>query len=85
MMDELGLSAKDVRNLTSEKRSTKRGRPKKAAAGKKTNPRKGKKIAPKYSIKVGKETHKWTGRGRTPQVFKDLLEKGGSLEQCLIK
>ena len=84
MMAKMGLSAADVKKLmaTPDKRK---------AAGKKTpakgkrGPRRGKKIAPKYQLKVGKVTHKWTGRGRMPLVFKTFVEKGGTLEKCLIK
>ena len=83
MMAKMGLSATDVRKLVATP-------PKRKAAGKKrtnrkTSPRKGKKVAPKYRLKVGKDTYQWTGRGRTPLVFKKHLDNGGSLEQCLIK
>ena len=85
MMDKMGLSGEDVRGLSSKKAPAKRGRPKKTAARKKAGPKKGTKVAPKYQIKVGKQTHKWTGRGRMPLVFKEYVEKGGALEKCLIK
>jgi DNA-binding protein H-NS len=85
MMDKMGLSAEDMRGLSSKKAPAKRGRPKKTAGKRKANPKKGTKVAPKYQIKVGKKTHKWTGRGRMPLVFKDYVEKGGALEKCLIK
>ena len=85
MMDKMGLSAEDMRGLSSKKAPAKRGRPKKAAAKRKAGPKKGTKVAPKYQIKVGNQTHKWTGRGRMPLVFKDYVEKGGALEKCLIK
>ena len=84
MMAKMGLSAADVKKLMATPAKRK-------AAGKKTpekgkrGPRKGKKVAPKYQLKVGKETHKWTGRGRMPLVFKTFVEKGGALEKCLIK
>lgn len=84
MMAKMGLSAADVKKLMATPAKRK-------AAGKKTpekgkrGPRKGKKVAPKYQLKVGKETHKWTGRGRMPLVFKTFVEKGGTLEKCLIK
>ena len=83
MMAKMGLSAADVKKLIATP-------PKRKAASKKTTnpkagPRKGKKVAPKYQIKAGKETHKWTGRGRMPLVFKAFVEKGGTLEQCLIE
>lgn len=85
MMDKMGLSTEDIRGLSSKKAPAKRGRPKKSSADKKVSARKGKKVAPKYSLKSGEETHKWTGRGRMPLVFKEFVENGGSLEECLIK
>ena len=85
MMDKMGLSAEDVRGLSSKKAPAKRGRPKKTTARKKAGPKKGTKVAPKYQIKVGKQAHQWTGRGRMPLVFKEYVEKGGALEKCLIK
>ena len=85
MIDKMGLSAEDIRDLSSKKAPAKRGRPKKAAAKRKAGPKKGTKVAPKYQIKVGKQTHKWTGRGHMPLVFKEFVEKGGSLEKLLIK
>ena len=89
MMTEMGLSAADVRGLGSTKTKRRPGRPKKAAAKRKVTakkgPKKGTKVAPKYQLKVGKQTHKWTGRGRMPLVFKEHVAKGGSLEKCLIK
>lgn len=85
MMDKMGLSAEDVRGLSSKKAPAKRGRPKKTAARKKAGPKKGTKVPPKYAIKVGKETHQWTGRGRMPLAFKEYVEKGGALEKCLIR
>ena len=85
MMDKMGLSVEDMRALSSKKGPAKRGRPKKTAAKRKTGPKKGTTVAPKYQIKAGKQTHKWTGRGRMPLVFKAFVENGGSLEQCLIK
>ena len=89
MMTEMGLSAADVRGLDSAKAKKRPGRPKKAAtkrkAAAKKGPKKGTKVAPKYQLKVCKQTHKWTGRGRMPLVFKEHVAKGSSLEKCLIK
>ena len=88
-MKEMGLSASDVKGSSGAKAKKRPGRPKKAAAKRKAaakkGPKKGTKVAPKYQLKVGKQTHKWTGRGRMPLVFKEHVEKGGSLENCLIK
>ena len=73
---KLGLCPEDVAGLIGKKGVVGRGKTKKPAA---------KKVAPKYTIKVGKETYRWSGRGRMPLVFKEFLQKGGSLEDCLIK
>ena len=84
MMAKMGLSAADVKKLMAAP-AKRKAAAKKTPAKRKTGPRKGKKVAPKYQLKVGKETHKWTGRGRMPLVFKEFAEKNGSLEKCLIK
>ena len=89
MMTEMGLSAADVRGLGGAKAKKRPGRPKKVAAKRKAaakkGPKRGTKVAPKYQLKVGKQTHVWTGRGRMPLVFKEHVAKGGSLEKCLIE
>lgn len=84
MMAKMGLSAADVKKLmaTTGKR---KAASKKTKAKRKAGPRKGKKVAPKYQLKVGKEVYRWTGRGRMPLVFKEFVETGGSLDKCLIK
>ena len=84
MMAKMGLSAADVKKLMTTPIKRK-GASEKTTAERKTGPRKGKKVAPKYQLKVGKEIHKWTGRGRMPLVFKEFVGKGGSLDKCLIK
>jgi DNA-binding protein H-NS len=84
MMAKMELSAVDVKKLMATPPKRKAAGKKNPATGK-TGPRKGKKVAPKYQLKVDKEIHKWTGRGRMPLVFKAFVEKGGSLERCLIK
>ena len=73
MMDELGISPEDI---VASKKST--------PTKKTTGPKKGNKVAPKYQITVDGQTHKWTGRGRTPVVFKHHIDQGGSLDDCLI-
>ena len=84
MMAKMGISAADVQKLAGVK-TKRKAVGKKATSKRKTGPRKGKKVAPKYQLKVGKETHQWTGRGRMPLVFKEFAEKNGSLDKCLIK
>lgn len=89
MMAEMGLSAADIRDSGRANIKKRVGRPKKTTAKRKANPKrgpkKGTKVAPKYQLKVGTQTHKWTGRGRMPLVFKEHVAKGNSLESCLIK
>jgi DNA-binding protein H-NS len=74
MMDEMGISAADITRTSKSKGKGKRA----------TGSKKGNKVAPKYQISVDGVTHQWTGRGRTPVVFKSLVENGGSLDDCLI-
>ena len=74
MMDELGISAEDI--VASKKPAS--------VKKKATGPKKGNKVAPKYQITVDGQTFKWTGRGRTPVVFKNHVDQGGSLDDCLI-
>ena len=89
MIAKMGLSAADVRDLSGTGAKKRPDRSKKAAATRKTpakrGPKKGTRVAPKYQLTVGKQTHKWTGRGRMPSVFKEYVAKGGSLDKCLIK
>ncbi len=77
MMSQMGLSAEDIID--------RKRRGKKKAAGSKTRSKKRGKVAPKYQLTVDGKTHRWTGRGRTPVVFRDYLGKGGTLDSCLIK
>ena len=86
MMAEMGLSAADL-SAGGGKKTRKKAAAKtksKAASKKKAGPRRGTKVAPKYQIVVDGKKIKWTGRGRMPVAFRDFVEKGGSLEQCLI-
>ena len=84
LMVKMGLSAADVKKLMATPAKRKATRKKTRAKGK-AGPRRGKKVAPKYELKVGKQTHQWTGRGRMPLVFKEFAEKNGSLDKCVIK
>ncbi|MBT5556434.1 MAG: H-NS histone family protein [Halieaceae bacterium] len=74
MMNELGISADDITGAVKAK----------SAKRKSTGPKKGNKVAPKYQITVNGVAHQWTGRGRTPVVFKDHVAQGGALDDCLI-
>jgi DNA-binding protein H-NS len=74
MMNELGISADDIAGAVKAK----------PVKRKSTGPKKGNKVAPKYQITVNGVSHQWTGRGRTPVVFKDYVAQGGALDDCLI-
>ena len=74
MMNELGISAADITGTSKPKSNGMRT----------TGPKKGNKVAPKYQVIVAGVTHQWTGRGRTPVVFRSHIENGGSLNDCLI-
>ena len=85
-MAEMGLSASDLSG-GKPKKARKKAAAKtksKATTKKKAGPRKGTKVAPKYQIVADGKKIKWTGRGRMPVAFREFVEKGGSLEQCLI-
>ncbi|MFT6916943.1 MAG: DNA-binding protein H-NS [Motiliproteus sp.] len=42
-------------------------------------------VAPKYQVKAADgNVVQWTGRGRTPKVFQEYFDNGGSKESCLI-
>ena len=91
LMADMGLSPSDIKSPANKKSATKKA----AAAQKKAplkrrkatgkrGPKKGTKVAAKYQLKAGGKLHKWTGRGRMPLVFKTYVDKGGSLDKCLI-
>jgi DNA-binding protein H-NS len=79
MMKESGLSPQDVAKLAGAEPNAKIKR--KSATKKKSAA----KVPPKYQINVDGKVHQWTGRGRTPVVFREHVNNGGSLEDCLIK
>ena len=83
VMKGLDLSDKDLRTLLNRGKAT-QGSTKKPSKSK-SRSTKGKKVPAKYQLKIGKVTHKWTGRGRMPLVFKEHVANGGSMEKCLIK
>ena len=88
IMAKMGLSAADVRELSHPQARKRLGGSKKTGVKRKATAnkglKKGTKVAPKYQIKVGKQLHTWTGRGRMPLVFKNHIESGKALESCLI-
>ena len=73
LMSQRGVSAADIAGSDSTP----------AASTRKARKKPGK-VPAKYSITVDGQTHRWTGRGRTPVVFKNHVEQGGSLDECLI-
>lgn len=75
MMNEMGISAADIAGANSSVN---------AKNGVIKTRKKPGKVPPKYTITVDGVTHQWTGRGRTPVVFKNHIDQGGSLDDCLI-
>ena len=89
MMANMGLTVADVRSIGRSVAKKRSGRietkmPKHKVSSKR-GPKKGTKVAPKYRLKIGKQVHEWSGRGRMPLAIKAHIESGGSLEGCLIK
>lgn len=42
-------------------------------------------VKPKYQITDSEgKVHQWTGRGRTPKVFQEYFDQGGTREESLI-
>ena len=76
LIDEMGLPPKELKNLVIGKS---------AAEVTKKAKKRTRKVAPKYRITVGGKAHLWSGRGRMPLVFKEYLEKGGTMDKLLIK
>lgn len=67
-MEEAGLDISDLQEVSAEKPKRKTGQ----------------KRPVKYKITVDGEEHAWTGIGRMPRVFKDVVDSGKSLEQYAI-
>lgn len=84
MMTKMGLTPSDITGRAALKPGKKRVKHSKIPAKSKVGPKKGTKVAPKYTITSEGKTHQWTGRGRMPLVFKAFIDQGGALEQCLI-
>ena len=82
---KLELSTDDLYDLVPAKRSARgqRKTPDSPYGGKRL--KKGSKVAPKYRLTKDGNTYLWVGRGRMLLVFKEFIEKGGSLDKCLIK
>ena len=79
LMATAGISPEDMGLATSSKTKGPTKRKVSRAKGKKRGA-----VLPKYQITVDGKTTQWTGRGRMPVVFREFVDNGGSLEQCLI-
>ncbi|MDG2460840.1 MAG: H-NS histone family protein [Luminiphilus sp.] len=73
MLNQMGLKPEDL------SRAKKGG----AKTNKKTSAKR--KVAAKYRITVKGVVTEWSGRGRMPVVFREVLGKNGSLDRYLIK
>ncbi|GLS82693.1 H-NS family nucleoid-associated regulatory protein [Paraferrimonas haliotis] len=67
-MEEIGLSVEDLEGKVVANTPKKKRAPRPA----------------KYAIEVNGERVTWTGQGRTPNVFKEQLDAGKSLDDFLI-
>ncbi|WKE66826.1 H-NS family nucleoid-associated regulatory protein [Gallaecimonas kandeliae] len=70
-MAEAGISAEDILGGATAAPSRRGG--------------KGAKRAPKYRLEKDGEEILWTGIGRMPKVFKEIVDNGGNLDNYLIK
>ena len=85
LMKKMGISAEELQNDKPGAPTRRPSSSKRAATKKKRGPKTGTKVPPKYELKTRGGRHQWTGRGRMPVVFREYVERGGSLEKCLIK
>jgi len=79
LMATAGISPEDMGLATGTKTKGKAKRKASSAKGKKRGA-----VPPKYQVTVEGKTTQWTGRGRMPVVFREFVDNGGSLAQCLI-
>lgn len=79
LMATAGISPEDMGLAASPQKTIKAKRKVNSAKGKKRGV-----VLPKYQLTVEGKTTQWTGRGRMPVVFREFVDNGGSLEQCLI-
>ncbi|WP_115719095.1 H-NS histone family protein [Gallaecimonas mangrovi] len=70
-MAEAGISAEDIIGGSSTGTSRRGG--------------KGAKRPAKYRLEKDGEEYLWTGIGRMPKVFKEIVDNGGNLDNYLIK
>ncbi len=84
IMTKMGLSHDDLREAK-EPVARKMKKASTSAGGTRRGPQVGRKVKPKYALKRGKKVHRWTGRGRMPIVFKEFVESGGKMDECLIR
>ena len=84
IMSKMGLSHGDLRE-TKEPSAKNKKKVSTSAGGTRRGPKAGRKVKPKYALKTGKKVHRWTGRGRMPIVFREFVESGGKIDECLIR
>ena len=73
MLNQMGLKPEDLNGAKKNRSKT----------NNKTSPKR--KVAAKYRITVKGVVTEWSGRGRMPVVFREMLGKSGSLDRYLIK
>ena len=75
LLAESGLKPEDL------KRAPRKASAKKSAPGKRG---KKAKVLPRYRLEIDGNEYLWSGRGRTPRVFKEYFDAGNSRESCEI-
>ncbi len=75
LLAESGLKPEDLKKA-----------PRKAGTKRKASAKRGKKakVAPRYRLEIDGKEHLWSGRGRTPKVFRAYFDAGNSRESCEI-
>lgn len=75
LLAESGLKPEDLKKA-----------PRKASAKKSAPGKRGKKtkVLPRYRLEIDGNEYLWSGRGRTPRVFKEYFDAGNSRESCEI-
>ncbi|MEQ9464665.1 MAG: H-NS histone family protein [Haliea sp.] len=75
LLAESGLKPEDLKKA-----------PRKAGAKRKASAKRAKKarIPPRYRLEIDGREYLWSGRGRTPRVFREYFDAGNSRESCEI-
>ncbi len=75
LLAESGLKPEDLKKA-----------PRKVGVKRKAGAKRGKtaKVPPRYRLEIDGKEYLWSGRGRTPRVFREYFDAGNSRESCEI-